>query len=557
MEWFFAWMLESSLLVLMIFGIRNAFTGKVPHALTYALWLIVLLRFLIPVNFISTPVSVANVLSQAFPAEEDVRSDTIEYMADSQRNAMANSVPVSLTESTTKAASGQDELTEVPMIENEPAVDVKNAAAVSEGGEQNMVSDSGFSWNRVPWKKIFGVLWLSGTVVLALFFLSSNVRLERKIRKNRVLYGQRGRVNIYLLSEWKNPCLYGCFRPAIYLPKDMIASGMADEEDVKQMIMHEYVHYQHKDHIWSLFRMIIVSLYWFHPFMWLAASCSKKDAELFCDEATIRRLGEEERFRYGAMLVRFAGDSAWGDFFCSMMPMSRRGKEMKRRICAISRSNAYRKWVLVPLGILLITAISITSSAGIGPWAGEKKTEKEEKQVTDNVASESLLQIHTGWQGRWDETTRGVFAQGTSGEPETIFYLASTPEKAFTNYIQVFTNAVNTGDSSQMAQVLAADRPVYEQQCSLIDNYFRRGIQEEVRSCSITSVKNMSDGRVEIKSKEKIQVSYADGSSKLIKQKYWYTCEQILPETEGSNVPVWKITEMRNASPVKKNEKLS
>lgn len=557
MEWFFAWMLESSLLVLMIFGIRNAFTGKVPHALTYALWLIVLLRFLIPVNFIEAPFSVANVLSQVLPAKEEAMKETAQYAADSPGNALVNSVPVSLTDSSVQSAPGQSGAAEDKAVGEKTVADMEHAAVISADGKTNTVSDSGFSWTKIPWKKMLGALWLSGSMVLALFFFGSNIRLGRKIKRSRVLYGQRGRINIYLLSEWSNPCLYGCFHPAIYLPKELIASGMADEEDVKQMIMHEYVHYQHKDHIWSLFRMIIVSLYWFHPFMWLAASCSKKDAELFCDEATIRRLGEENRFRYGAMLVRLAGDSAWGDFFCSMMPMSRRGKEMKRRICAISRSNAYRKWVLVPLGILLVSAISITSSAGIGPLAGEKKSETEKKQVTDHVDAESLLQLHTSWLGKWEETTGGIFAPGTSGKTETVFYLASTPEEAFRNYIQVFTNAVNTGDTSQMSQVLAADRPVYEQQCNLVGNYFRRGIQEEVKSCSVSSVKNMDNGRVEIKSKEKIQVSYADGSSRLVKQRYRYTCEQVDSETAGSETTVWKITRMKNANQVKKNEKLS
>ena len=63
MSSFLGWMLESSLLVLMILGIRKIFMGKIRYAGIYALWFVVLLRFMIPVNFISTPFSVGTIIS--------------------------------------------------------------------------------------------------------------------------------------------------------------------------------------------------------------------------------------------------------------------------------------------------------------------------------------------------------------------------------------------------------------------------------------------------------------------------------------------------------------
>ena len=57
------WMLESSLLVLMILGIRKAFTGKISYAAVYALWLVAALRFLVPVNIIPTPFGIGTMVS--------------------------------------------------------------------------------------------------------------------------------------------------------------------------------------------------------------------------------------------------------------------------------------------------------------------------------------------------------------------------------------------------------------------------------------------------------------------------------------------------------------
>lgn len=74
MESFLAWLIESSLLIWMIFGIRKIFSGRISHAGIYALWLVVLIRFIVPVNFISTPVSVANLMEGRFAmySEEEV-----------------------------------------------------------------------------------------------------------------------------------------------------------------------------------------------------------------------------------------------------------------------------------------------------------------------------------------------------------------------------------------------------------------------------------------------------------------------------------------------------
>lgn len=72
-----------------------------------------------------------------------------------------------------------------------------------------------------------------------------------------------------------------------------------------------------------------------------------------------------------------------GDFRYSMMSMSRRGREMEKRIRAISTKHHYSKWVILPLAVLLLAAVSITGSAGYGPLAKEKnQTETEDGEGT-------------------------------------------------------------------------------------------------------------------------------------------------------------------------------
>ena len=50
-------------------------------------------------------------------------------------------------------------------------------------------------------------------------------------------------------------------------------------------------------------RLAALALHWYNPLVWAAAILSKRDAELACDEAVLRLLGEAERQSYGETLI--------------------------------------------------------------------------------------------------------------------------------------------------------------------------------------------------------------------------------------------------------------
>ena len=52
------WILSSSILILIVIGLRTLFKGKISLRLQYVIWGLVLLRLLLPVNFGSSRISV-------------------------------------------------------------------------------------------------------------------------------------------------------------------------------------------------------------------------------------------------------------------------------------------------------------------------------------------------------------------------------------------------------------------------------------------------------------------------------------------------------------------
>ncbi len=47
----------------------------------------------------------------------------------------------------------------------------------------------------------------------------------------------------------------------------------------------------------------MICLYWFHPLVWIAAKLSRQDAEYAADEAVTENMSQEERLRYGKMIL--------------------------------------------------------------------------------------------------------------------------------------------------------------------------------------------------------------------------------------------------------------
>lgn len=573
MEGFLAWLLESSLLVLMILGIRKLFSGKIPYAGIYALWLLVLLRFMIPVNFISTPISVSRLCSEMYSTWDTVRTEGREAESGAVIRGTGSDGAEEFAETDGYIGNALKEQGKIHQKKTGKRGVLRRADI---NREQSAVKTGyGQSYSEGMWLALRRS-WLIVSVVLFLWIFLSNACLLSQIKRDRVLYGHRGGVKIYTVCGIKTPCLYGFLHPSIYLPASFFSidgKGRVSKEDLEQMITHEFVHYIHRDYIWALFRMLLVSVYWFHPFVWLASSCSKKDAELFCDETVVRFLGEERRFSYGEMLVRLAGEPGWGDFRFSILPMSRKGREMEKRICAISIKKRYSKWFVIPLAVVLVVAVSLTCNAGLGTIASEGKQTKNsvEDIVTDGneesivsgsavnvaktstgpAAEEVLSQTMSGKtsQGEAEAAKKSIAAVGVDvSQSEEGSVYADTCRAVFDNYMEIFTDAVNTGRIHKMSQVLDVNSDVYEQQCNLVKNYYKRGIHEKVKFYEITSITEVHPvgtvdsgyGSMRLDSREKIKVFYADDSSKVVKQKYRYTCEYI-----GQT---WFITKMEEIS---------
>lgn len=144
-------------------------------------------------------------------------------------------------------------------------------------------------------------LWMLGMFCMALYSIFSWVKLKKRL-KNAVLE----RDNIYRLPGEGTPFVCGIFRPAIYFP------GTYEEEEKEYLLLHEQIHIRRGDLIFRMLAWLALCLHWFNPFVWLAFSLSGRDMEMSCDEAVIRRLGNQVKKEYSRSLLAIASGQKIG-----------------------------------------------------------------------------------------------------------------------------------------------------------------------------------------------------------------------------------------------------
>ena len=309
------WVLSSSVLILIVIGLRTVFKGKISLRLQYAIWGLVLLRLLIPVSFGSTDFSVANLTKKAETPAIVIQS-TIpgENMQAQHPQEQPNEIP--------SQAITQNELT---------------------------AEESGFNLNAYA----VYIVWGMGFVSVGALFMFTNLRFKQKIMVSRHgLDVRKNNLDVFATGEIDTPCLFGIKNPAIY-----VTYPVADNPTLlRHTLEHEATHHRHGDHIWAFLRCVCLAIHWYNPLVWWAAFLSQRDAELACDEATIKQLGEGERAEYGRTLIGMTCQKS-ANVLITATTMNSGKHGIKERITLIAKKPKMAMYTL--LIVIFVASIAV------------------------------------------------------------------------------------------------------------------------------------------------------------------------------------------------------
>ena len=350
--------------------------------LAYALWLLVVLKLFVPPMFvlqlpilprlIETPIATAPVASSR---SDSSRSMVIEYPLDSAAGRTAR-------------AAGQNESAELPLVTSTAAVDTIEPRPIA----------------RVRVSRVMVALsiWGGGVVILLTVSLFRIWRFDRLLRQAKDAEGWlqeltlrlteelqlTARPRVFLVDASIPPIVWRCgWRPRIYLPSKLVEQ--LNRSSVEKILLQELSHLQHRDHWVQRLSLPACSLYWWNPFVWLAARRLRHLQEVCCDLSVIRRrpdervvyadalvatleLISERTFQPVSSLLAFGGVGNYGD-----------------RVQSILRGKIPRKlsgWRIAAL-LLLSCAVLMTSARVIAQTVNPAKPKAIDKEQQPKAAS--------------------------------------------------------------------------------------------------------------------------------------------------------------------------
>ncbi len=303
-------LLEMSLaagwLVLVVLVLRVVLK-RAPRAIVCALWALVAVRLVCPFS-IEAPWSLmppTYAVSEPTSPVTDAVTDPVTVPS----RPAAPSVPPSVSEETVR-----EDLTERPPATSDRAVD---------------------------WWAVASYGWLAGAAVMLTYAVVSTLRLRRRVRA-----AMRIERRVYLCDEIDTPFILGVIRPRIYLPSTL------SEEERAYVLAHERAHLGRGDHIIKPFGFLLLSLYWFHPLLWVAYILLCRDVEQACDERVIRTMEGGDRAQYASTLLRCSVPRR----AVTACPLAFGESAVKRRIRAIADYRKPTFWIVTAAVVALIAA---------------------------------------------------------------------------------------------------------------------------------------------------------------------------------------------------------
>lgn len=202
----------------------------------------------------------------------------------------------------------------------------------------------------------------------------------------------RRRLSIRQSDQILSPLSYGFWRPVILLPK---STKCGDRFQLRYVLEHEYVHIRYFDAAVKLLMAAALCIHWFNPCVYLMYIFFNRDLELACDEAVVRRFGEEEKSAYAMALIEMEEEKS------GLLPLGNSFSKnaIEERIGAIMKIKKISP-LIHGLSAALVCGITLLFATSCGSYGEAEQTmeagpraeavDAEDAKTNSSVETKSL-----------------------------------------------------------------------------------------------------------------------------------------------------------------------
>jgi len=216
-----------------------------------------------------------------------------------------------------------------------------------------------------PWETVVLTAWLAVGLALAAWYVVSWNRTRRAVAQAIPL----GRDDFRYAALPKcarlregvmdgAPLTFGAARPTVVVPPEL------DGGALECVLVHEAVHARRRDNLWHYGMAAALIVYWWNPAVWLMSRLLRRDIELACDRAAVRRLGAARRAEDAQTLVALATASD-GPAFCQTFGR----KAAEERIISVMK---FKKTTIFGVVLSLVLVAGVTAAFASAPKAPDE-----------------------------------------------------------------------------------------------------------------------------------------------------------------------------------------
>lgn len=263
-----------------------------------------------------------------------------------------------------------------------------NAAGVAAVMPEHM--DSGTKGpNRMAFYiDIASKVWATGIIALTAYLAVSWYCLKRKVCT--AVPCVHGDVKYYQCDNISTPFLFGFISPKIYVPSGLAAHTPdgTDAGELEYVLKHELTHRRRRDYLIKPAGYLLLTVYWFNPFVWAAYILLCRDIELACDEQVIKQLGTECRKDYSQALLSCSVSRR----SIAACPVAFGGIGIKQRVKNVLSYRRPTFWVLVAAAsacvVIVVCFMTQKDTASETTALGAAEKADTEKEATADTGAE-------------------------------------------------------------------------------------------------------------------------------------------------------------------------
>ncbi|MFC1763511.1 M56 family metallopeptidase [Planctomycetota bacterium] len=364
--------LQSSLLIVVLFGLDLLLRKHVRAVVRYCLWLLVLVKLILPPT-LSLPTGIGYWATNGVPGADHLR------------------YTLGFDQETPEISPGQ-------YAANTPSP----TEPVTIGPVESDSSVTTMSTRLIPitWQAVVLLLWIVGMLAFVAI-LTQRIRFVRGLVKTgttaegalfasleacQKMIHLRGRIDLRTSDVLPSPAVCGLLRPTILMPASLVAR--LTPEELKATLVHELAHIKRADLWINAIQTVLQVVYFYNPFVWLANAMIRRTCEEAVDETVLVTLDGQVQ-GYSNTLINISEMGFWkADFGLRLIGVAESKKALKRRIKHMLTQPVPQS---SKIGILGTTAILLIAAILLPMARAERSNQKAtaNSQETINKVNET------------------------------------------------------------------------------------------------------------------------------------------------------------------------